>query len=98
MPTKKNSDTLDVIANNNLTTLFVDDVYVHPRKDGIYYIRYTTFLPEGDVEQARLITDEVHFQDIINTLCAAANYYPKKPINKKQKKQDISSEPGSDSV
>ena len=78
MPTKKNSDIPDVIANNNLTTLFVDDVYVHPRKDGIYYMRYTTFLPDGDVEQARLITDEEHFQVLIDTMCAAANYYPKK--------------------
>jgi hypothetical protein len=89
MPTKKANDLPRIIKNNNLTTLYVDNAQILSRKDGMYFIRYTANLPEGEVEQARLMTDKENLHDLLDTMCLDANYYPKKPMARiKRKSQD----------
>lgn len=69
----------EIHANANLPTLFVDDVVVRSRKDGMFFIRFTTTLPDGDWEQVRLMTDTKELQRIIDVLCRDSKYYPQKP-------------------
>ena len=86
MPIKK-TNLSKTINNNNLLTPFVDDVQIYSRKDGMWFIRYTAFLPEGKSEQARLMTDDKLLHEILDTMCSEANYYPQKP--KKNKKKEV---------
>jgi hypothetical protein len=69
----------DIKLNNMLLTLFVDNLAVHTRKDGMYFLRFTASLPEGNVEQCRLLINKVNFLKIIDTLCHTTKYYPEEP-------------------
>ena len=65
--------------NDDLPTLYVDDVATRRRNDGFHYLSFTTNLPHCIVEQVRLMIDEQHLHRIIDDLCQTANYFPAKP-------------------
>lgn len=79
MPTSDEATPKEIYANNYLPILYIDDVDTHHRSDGVYYLSFTTNLPDLVVEQVRLIVDDEHLHYIIDDLCQTTNYFPKKP-------------------
>ena len=85
MPSKKESKQ-ELQTNNNISTLYIDDVYIDRRTDKMNLIRLTVALPDNiDNEQARIMCSDDDLQRIIANLCRAINYYPDRPIDKKRK-------------
>ena len=78
MSTEKNRNITEVNLNNNLSTIYVDNIIPFRRNDGVYFIRCLSQLPQGLFEQARLMIDNEHIKSIINNLCKSADYYPTK--------------------
>jgi hypothetical protein len=68
-----------VRTNASLQTLFVDNVVVNTRKDGMNFIRFVVALPDGLYEQVRIMTNAKDIQRIIDSLCRSSKYYPLKP-------------------
>ena len=87
MPTNKKDKPKKKQVNNNLPTLYVDDVDMARREDGVNYLSFTTNIPDYIVEQVRFIVDDAHLRDIIEYLCEATNFYPKKPAKTKKVKK-----------
>jgi len=64
-------------------TLFCDSMSVHVRSDGNVLIRWFVGLPEGQVEQCKIMTNKEHIKKIIEALCKVADHYPTKEEVKK---------------
>ena len=73
----------ELIINPKLPPIWIDIMDPSIRTDGICLIRLATTLPEGAVEQARIITNEDTLKEFIETVCSAVDYYPKKAKKKK---------------
>jgi hypothetical protein len=86
MPTNKKATPKKRYYNNNLPTLYIDDIDISLRKDGMNYLSFTTNTPDLIVEQVRLMIDDEDLRYIIDDLCLATNYFPQKP--KKSKKTE----------
>ena len=77
MPTDKESK-IKKIPNDNLSVLYVDDMEFQHRADGFNYLVFTINLPDGDLEQTRLMIDDKHLYRIIEYLCFETDYFPEK--------------------
>ncbi|WP_045211266.1 hypothetical protein [Desulfonatronovibrio magnus] len=75
----QDSQTIQLHLNNNNKTLWVDQLTIAVRDDGLCLARMFTRLPEGNFEQFRFVTSEDKLKDFVKALCSATNYYPKKP-------------------
>ena len=75
-------------TNDSLPILYVDGIDIRHRRDGLNLVKLTTSIPEGKIEQARLMIDDKRLRKIIDTLCLASDYYP----NKASPKEKASSE------
>jgi len=84
MPTNKKAKLKETYYNNNLPTLYVDDVDISRRKDGMNYLSFTTNTPNLIVEQVRLMMDNEDLRYIIDDLCITTNYFPQKPKRSKK--------------
>jgi len=84
MSTRKKATPTETYINNDLPLLYVDDVYTRHRVDGINYLSFRTSLPDLVVEQVRLMIDDEHLHLIIDYLCQATNYFPKKTSETKR--------------
>jgi len=84
MPTRKKATPKEAYINNNLPTLYVDDVDARHREDGMNYLSFTTNLPDVFVEQVRLMIDDEHLHQIIDYLCLTTDYFPKRPRKRKR--------------
>ena len=77
------NNSVEIIGNESLPTLFVDHVSVSGRNDDIMYIRFSTSTPEGIREQARIITTKKaleRMQEVFSkALALAAAPLSKKP-------------------
>ena len=71
------------ITNNNLPSLWVDAFRVGTRDDGIVSVNFYAAQPEGQLEQARIVSASEPLKNLINTLCKAMDYYPTKDSSKK---------------
>jgi hypothetical protein len=85
MPNKQNI-VPSIHTSDNLQTLYVDGVTSNKREDGMYFIRFTTDIPEGTFEQFRIMTDEQHLHNILDVLCRYSNHYPEKSVKLKKPK------------
>ena len=72
----------ELILNDNLKPVFIDGLAAYGRKDGIHFLRFFSRVPEGMVEQARMIVQISHLKKMITVLCEHCDYYPKKPGEK----------------
>lgn len=68
--------------NDSLPTLYVDAVVLYHREDKFNFLRCISTLPEGNLEQARLMIDDAHFRSILDYLCKISGYYPNPDKNK----------------
>ena len=75
---KKTKETIKLIGNENLLTVFVDNLIINKRTDSMYNLRFASNLPEGLKEQARMIIPEKNLMQMLDALCNLCNYYPVK--------------------
>jgi hypothetical protein len=82
MPDKEKKALAGIIVNNALSTVFVDNLTVSTRSDGMNLVRFTAALPEGFKEEARLVIPTENLKRMLEVLCEQCNYFPtkKKPI------------------
>ena len=64
--------------NDNLSTPWADGMNIAVREDNILFIRFSTSLPEGIFEQARLFTSKDFAIKMADILCKSLDYYPVK--------------------
>jgi hypothetical protein len=79
MPIDKTRKFKEIYRNNALPTLYIDDVNTRRRNDNMYFLSFTTSIPNLIVEQVRLMIDEEHLHNVIDDMCRSAKYFPKKP-------------------
>ncbi len=81
MATKNNKNQPKVIelhTDNSIRNIWVDNLHLAIREDGICVVRLSASLPEGVFEQLRFITNRSQLEEFTETLCATMNYYPQK--------------------
>lgn len=78
-------DALAIKINENLATVFVDNLNIRVRDDGFVLLRFLALLPEGLTEQARSIVHQKRLKAMIDLLCSGIDYYPVKAKPKKKK-------------
>lgn len=90
MPEDKDKDKKVISFNTNetLSTLFVDNLTVTKRADDMYFIRFTTALPEGWKEQSRMMIPKASLVAMLDVLCKQCDYFPVRPEVKPDKKTE----------
>jgi hypothetical protein len=71
-------DTIKTFQNLALPTLFVDHLLLGRREDNLFLLRFAAELPEGLMEQTRVIVNKERLIAMIDILCYTAEYYPSK--------------------
>ena len=69
----------EIPLNETLATVFVDNLMISTRSDGLNYIRFTTALPGGLKEEARMMVPTENLKGMIDVLCKQCDYFPMKP-------------------
>lgn len=82
---EKKTKSTDILCNPKLPVLFVDNLNVGRRGDGVYLLRLLSELPEGLVEQGKIVITENRLKVMIDLICLQANYYPVKPKSDSKK-------------
>jgi hypothetical protein len=85
MSESKEKKVIEIHANEALPTLFVDNLAVTKRGDDMYFIRFTTALPEGFKEQSRMMIPKDSLVAMLDVLCKQCDYFPTKPQAKSNK-------------
>lgn len=83
MPDKDKKEVAEFLVNNALSTVFVDNLMVATRSDGLNLVRFTTSLPGGLKEEARMIIPMESLKRMLEVLCKQCNYFPVKQKPKK---------------
>lgn len=76
--TEKEAEKNQVPTIPTTPSLWADNFQLGTREDGICMLRCLAVIPEGLVEQARLMTSRQHLVGLIDVLCSSLDYYPKK--------------------
>jgi len=84
MPDKGKKEAPGILVNNVLATVFVDNLVVATRSDGLNLVRFTTSLPEGLKEEARMIIPMETLKRMLDVLCKQCDYFPVKRQPKKK--------------
>ena len=69
----------EIPINENLSTVFVDNLMISTRSDGLNYLRFYTGFPQGFREEARMMIPTQSLKLIIDALCKQCDYFPTKP-------------------
>ncbi len=69
----------EIPLNENLSTLFVDNLMIATRSDGVNYLRFAAGLPGRLKEEARMMVPTESLKLMINALCNHCKYFPVKP-------------------
>lgn len=81
---KKEGKVKELRVNSDLPILFVDNLQISTRNDGINYIKFLALIPEGLREQVRLMIPGKALTNMIDALCQHTNYYPIKKASEKE--------------
>ena len=76
---KKIREIPEIPINEALPTVFVDNLMISTRSDGLNYLRFSTALPEGSKEEARMMIPMENLKRMIDVLCKQCDYFPTKP-------------------
>ncbi|MBA7671784.1 hypothetical protein ES703_79947 [subsurface metagenome] len=79
MSNKEATNSPDFQSNNSLPVLHIDNAYISIRNDKMAFVNFVSQLPDNDLEQARIMISEDDLHNVIDSMCSALNYYPKKP-------------------
>lgn len=85
MSEDKDKKVIEIHTNEALPTLFVDNLTITKRADGMYFIRFTTALPEGWKEQSRMMIPGESLIRMLDVLCKQCDYFPTKSQVKSNK-------------
>ena len=77
--------------NNNLPSLFVDNLVISTRTDGLHFLRLFHSQPEGLQEQARITIPPRGLLSFIDVLCRHTGHYPEKAKEAKKRAQETES-------
>jgi len=83
MPNKEDSKFSDIHSNDSLPVLHIDSAFIGLRDDKMNFLSFITNLPSGNFEQARIMIRDDDLYELIDDMCNALNYYPKKPSGKR---------------
>jgi len=64
----------EIHLKQNLSPIWVDNINIGVREDGICFLRFMTRLPEGVVEQVQLMTSKEHIKKFIEVLSSSIKY------------------------
>lgn len=78
MNDKKPEPTAEILANEGLPAVFVDNLGIATRADGMHFVQFVTSLPIGFREQFRMIIPDEKLKRMIDVLCEHLRYSPKK--------------------
>jgi hypothetical protein len=86
---KKDEKTVDLRVNSNpdLPVLFVDNLQISTRVDGINFVKLLALVPDGLKEQVLLMIPVKALNNMIDALCQHTNYYPVKKVSKAEETQ-----------
>lgn len=80
LPTKKNNEkkeqVSEILISSETNILWVDSLDISTRSDGLVLIRLVANLPEGMIEQSKVITTQINLKKTITNICEILNYYP----------------------
>ncbi len=76
---EKKEQVSEIIIKTDTTLIWVDALDPAKRSDGLVLIRLVANLPEGLIEQAKIITTQDHLKNSINNICRILDYYPESP-------------------
>ena len=85
---KKNEPEKKVVElhlDSSIKNVWVDNIHLGIREDGVCCVRLSTSLPEGHFEQIRFMTNKSQLEEFIDILCKTTNYYPGKETSKEKK-------------
>lgn len=68
--------TVQLVLDPNLKTIWIDNIFMAKRLDGVSIIRLSTHLPEGMFEQLRFMASEQSLKNFVDVICANLKYYP----------------------
>ncbi len=83
MPNKEKSSYSDLHSDDRLPVLHIDSAFIAVRDDKMNFLSFVTNLPNGNFEQARIMINDDDLHELIEDMCSAINYYPKKPSVKR---------------
>lgn len=83
MPKHSKKKIIEIHINENLPTLLVDNLNINTRRDGMFFLRFLTALPEGLKEQARMMILEKDLKRMLDVMCSHSGYYPTRKKGKK---------------
>lgn len=78
---------VELHLNPSLAPIWIDNINVGIREDNLLLIRFLANMPEGVIEQSKIMTSNDAVKRFINILCDAVNYYPEFP-NKKSSSEE----------
>jgi hypothetical protein len=85
---KNQQKVIELHTDNSIRNIWVDNLHLAIRDDGVCVARLSASLPEGLFEQLRFVTNRSQLEEFTEILCATMNYYPQKDkapsIKKKQ--------------
>ncbi|MEA2039715.1 MAG: hypothetical protein U9N82_07755 [Thermodesulfobacteriota bacterium] len=79
MSNNKKKKIPEIPINETLPTVFVDNLMISTRSDGLNYLCFSTALPGGLKEEARMMVPMENLKRMIDVLCKQCDYFPAKP-------------------
>ena len=79
-------DSIEIIANDSLKTIWIDDIFFAKRDDGICALKMTSNLPDGIFEQGRFMMSEDAVKRFVDMSCNYLKYTPETTKKKKTPK------------
>lgn len=76
-------DAVEIIVDHRLKTIWLDDIFLAQRDDGICALKMTSTLPDGVFEQGRFMMSEDAVKRFIDMSCNYLKYTPE-TIKKKK--------------
>ncbi|MDD3146044.1 MAG: hypothetical protein PHD82_01970 [Candidatus Riflebacteria bacterium] len=73
--------------NPALNPVWVDGINIFIRTDDVCYLQLLATLPDGVYEQFKCMTNKNELKNIIDVLCASAEYFPSKKKKEPAKKK-----------
>jgi len=79
MAERQTKNELKILADTSLPTLFIDNLVITSRGDGMFLIRFLAALPapEGLKEEVRMVVPRDSLEKMLDVMCNHAKYSPK---------------------
>jgi len=83
-------EAVELHIDTSLKNIWVDNLHLAVRDDGVCVARFSTNLPEGLFEQLRFMTSRSKLEEFVEIFCATMNYYPEQKSAPKDNKSTSS--------